>query len=68
MNTHLPPLDFFLGCSRIEMRPEQELVVKYEEWELMVLSNGIIGVSMLPLGDLSGSGEFIDDKVANFLF
>lgn len=52
----------------MEMRPEQELVVKYEECELRVLSNGIIGVSMLPFGDLSGSGEFIDDKVDDFLF
>lgn len=64
----MPPLDFFLGCERMEMRPEQELVVKYEECELRVLSNGIIGVSMLPFGDLSGSGEFIDDKVDDFLF
>lgn len=75
MKTHLPPLAFFfvglvmgvVGCERMEIRPEQELVVKYEECELIVLSKGIIGASMLPFGDLSGSGEFMEDKVADFL-
>lgn len=50
------------------MRPEQELVVKKQGWELMVLRRGIMGVSMVPFGDLSGSGEVIDASVAAFLF
>lgn len=76
MKTHLPPLAFFLvgllkgvvGVERMEIRPEQELVVKYEGCELRVLSKGIIGASMLPFGDLSVSGEFIEATVAAFLF
>lgn len=34
----------------------------------MVVKRGIMGVSMLPLGDLSGPGEVIATKVIAFRF
>lgn len=78
MKSQVPPLAFFLevgsgsgvgfmGWEKMDMRPEQELVVKYEGWELRVMRRGMMGVSMVPLGDLSGSGEFMEAKVAAFL-
>ena len=50
------------------MRPEQELVVKYEGWRLMALRSGTMCRSIVPFGDLSGSVEPIDASVAAFLF
>lgn len=74
MKSQEPPLAFFLevglGCrgwEKMEMRPEQELVVKKEGWELRAVRRGMMGVSIAPLGDLSGSGEFMEAKVAAFL-
>lgn len=34
----------------------------------MAVKRGIIGVSTLPLGDLSGAGEFMAARAALFLF
>nr|GEW80592.1 callose synthase 5 [Tanacetum cinerariifolium] len=39
--------------DKMEILPEQELVVKKEGWELMVLRRGIKGSSMFHFGDLS---------------
>lgn len=75
MKSQEPPLAFFLeaglgfiGWEKMDIRPEQELVVKYEGWELIAVRRGMIGVSIVPLGDLSGSGELMEAKVAAFLF
>lgn len=73
MKTHVPPLAFFLevevvGWERTEIRPEQELVVKKDGWELMVLRSGIMGVSIEPFGDLSGDEELMETRVSAFLF
>lgn len=57
-----------MGWERIEIRPEHELVVKYEGFELRVLRSGIIGVSNVPFGDLSVSDDPSEDSVAAFLF
>lgn len=72
MKTHFPPLDLDLrgdvaGWEKTEIRPEQELVVKKEGCELMVLRREIMGVSTEPLGDLSGSGDEIAASAAAFL-
>lgn len=75
MKSQEPPLAFFLevglgfiGWEKMDIRPEQELVVKYEGWELRAVRRGMIGVSIVPLGDLSGSAELMEAKVAAFLF
>lgn len=34
----------------------------------MELRSGIIGASTVPLGDLSGSGEFMAARASDFLF
>lgn len=73
MKTHVPPLAFFLvvvvvGWERMEIRPEQELVVKKDGWELMVLRSGIMGASIEPFGDLSGDEELMEARVSAFLF
>ena len=52
----------------MDMRPEQELVVKYEGWLFRVLRRGTIGVSIVPFGDLSISVDAIAAIVAAFLF
>ncbi|GKB18831.1 hypothetical protein Tco_0852754, partial [Tanacetum coccineum] len=51
----------------MEILPEQELVVKKEGWELMVLRSGINGSSTFPFGDLSGNGDDMVSKVCFFL-
>lgn len=42
--------------------------MKKEGWRLMASMRGIMGVSRLPLGDLSGFGSDIAAMVAAFLF
>ena len=51
----------------MEILPEQELVVKKQGWELMVLRRGINGSSMFPFGDLSGNGDNMLVKVCLFM-
>lgn len=73
MKIQVPPFAFFLraewlvGWEKTEIRPEQELVVKKEGCELMALRRGIMGKSNVPLGELSGSEEFIATMAAAFL-
>ena len=52
----------------MEILPEQEEVVKYEGWLLMVVKRGMIGASIVPFGDLSTSVNAIAAIVAAFLF
>lgn len=52
----------------MEIRPEQELVVKKEGFWLRVLMRGMMGVSNVPFGDLSVSVEDSEARLDAFLF